>query len=1198
MAHLTDPPPAYTLPFSAPLKDVKEASEDILSLPVDEIVRKALRRLSEHTHLILWGALLDWRMSVPRIQKHFTFLVPDDKLDTLSAELTQMGLPLTTLPNHLINNEGDFLRRSRLHRVTQAIDCYRLQCIHLVPASLPGYTEDELEPTPLDGTTATLYVPRPSAVYAGILRMMRKYRKFCSERYKLQSDLELLIYYNLLGFEKMSAGDDIEDSEFEKRSAEAAERIRGWGRAGQWREGEEWMEDALVGIVKGEKDIATLPHLGSTADGKNPRTPKPLVRMDDSSETVWHTTVYIEVEDEPPFWLAHQPACRFRAFALILKTRRSLHLSATGTHATYHARIGRLSLLRHIGARTPCSLYGTAFALATDTGKHPQMRRAVDADDAVATSTSPLAFHARHPADCPHTAGASCGQPIRLDASILIADPRASAASGQPMTTTTPPATAGSTAPPTHLTADAAGDTTTTTTPTPTSEPSEKAPRLQDPETQAPPTGFAHRYLPRFIPFFATFQRPRRPRDRRRLREKAGDEHDSADEVPRPSMTEKAGQTYYVIRPEPPALHFKLKPRNPLLYFLFLVSCNVILPVLLFYPLIHFTPLELRDVVGISSSALGLSSCFDAPMRLWKLTKHRTSFGPLNSTRWFHLDFSMWFYTTAMLVFAIPLIIAPTVPVYDMFNMATVMLILPAGIMFALTIIPLSPRLENWRRRAVPVQITSDGVVKAAPVGLRVEPVAPGTTAPSHNTSATHIEQSRSPPTTHFYEAFDDDEDPNQGHAPYTAVDAEHAAPYTTPYLPSEEDPDDTRVKPAMFYVIEDIVAVDFGYRRPWRRRLRARWRASPPFREHMRRQTAYWVFASIFHAGITAATTWGSSFRFAFGWNLGMFFMWALIAGYCSWLLAQHELENEHTWWVDRERALWADARARAGLKLAPSQPHAVTSEKDAEKAGAEAEMQIEGKTAHAEGRNAAGQIVDGIEIVGEPEEIPSPTSVASQASRMDRSYSLPAVEHRARFSDDRDRASYERGRASYERGRHGRPSLHGEHSEPAPITDDSVEIVGVRDHHGRLRAAQREAGAPDAPGVVRLDEVRRSKSEHGHGHTRSKSEQQRSKSERRRSMGSGLRRRSESRRRHSEQGPRPVERSKSEGDHDDNITTLFIQSLHCGHALYRPEFISNNPSSLRSTPVQSCGGRCQYWEKLAKEGRLGKAAGATKRL
>ena len=84
----------------------------------------------------------------------------------------------------------------------------------------------------------------------------------------------------------MSAGDNIEDSDSEKRREEAAERIRGWGRAGQWREGEEWMEDVLVGIVKGEKDIASLPHLGSMVDGKTARTPKPLARMDDSSESV------------------------------------------------------------------------------------------------------------------------------------------------------------------------------------------------------------------------------------------------------------------------------------------------------------------------------------------------------------------------------------------------------------------------------------------------------------------------------------------------------------------------------------------------------------------------------------------------------------------------------------------------------------------------------------------------------------------------------------------------------------------------------------------------------------------------------------------------------------------------------------------------------------------------------------------------
>ncbi|KAJ8509451.1 hypothetical protein ONZ45_g8393 [Pleurotus djamor] len=179
---------------------------DILALPTDEIVRRALKRLSEHTNLILWGALLDNRMSVPRIQKNFTFLVPDDTLEKLSAVLTQMNLPVATLPNYLVRAEGDFLRLSRLHRVTQATDCLSMQCIRLLPASLPGYTQDELEPAFLEGTLVTIYVPRPSAVYAGILRMMFKYCKFCAEQSKLESDFSMLVYYNLLGLEKVPAG--------------------------------------------------------------------------------------------------------------------------------------------------------------------------------------------------------------------------------------------------------------------------------------------------------------------------------------------------------------------------------------------------------------------------------------------------------------------------------------------------------------------------------------------------------------------------------------------------------------------------------------------------------------------------------------------------------------------------------------------------------------------------------------------------------------------------------------------------------------------------------------------------------------------------------------------------------------------------------------------------------------------------------
>ncbi|EPQ55148.1 hypothetical protein GLOTRDRAFT_121418 [Gloeophyllum trabeum ATCC 11539] len=241
------------------------AQEDIFSLPTDEIVRRALQRLAEHTQLIVWGSLLDRRMRLPRIQKAELHI---DKLEALSAMLTQMTLPVATLPNSVVSTEGDFLRRGRLHRVTRATDCFGMQCLHLMPAPLPGYTEDDLEPAPLDGTSLTMYVPRPSAVYAGILRMMLKYPRWCAEQYKLQADLELLVYYNMLGPEKMSAGYELEEREMDRRGMEAAEPVRGWGREGQWREGEEWMEDALVGIVTGEKDITSLPHLGTMAHGK------------------------------------------------------------------------------------------------------------------------------------------------------------------------------------------------------------------------------------------------------------------------------------------------------------------------------------------------------------------------------------------------------------------------------------------------------------------------------------------------------------------------------------------------------------------------------------------------------------------------------------------------------------------------------------------------------------------------------------------------------------------------------------------------------------------------------------------------------------------------------------------------------------------------------------------------------------------
>jgi len=266
---------------------------------------------------------------------------------------------------------------------------------------------------------------------------------------------------------------------------------------------------------------------------------------------------------------------------------------------------------------------------------------------------------------------------------------------------------------------------------------------------------------------------------------------------------------------QPPPLHFKFKWKNPTLYIIFLIFCNVLLPCLLYYLLRIYTSLEQRGVVGISSSALGLSSCFDAPFRSYKLSRFRRLYGPLEDGVWWHLDFTMWLITYATLVFSIPLIVGPVVPVYNMFLMSTPMLVLPVGFVFAISLLP-----SKWLDGKMPFWLSSD--------------------------------------------------------KPRTIV------------------------RPAVYYVLEDIVAVDFGYKRPWREALRNRYDASPLFRRHMRRQTWYWIFQSIIQFAITAAVTWGASYHFAFGWVLGQFFIWAFVAGFGSNRLAVYELRKEHAWWKE----------------------------------------------------------------------------------------------------------------------------------------------------------------------------------------------------------------------------------------------------------------------------------------------------------
>ncbi|GAA5823923.1 hypothetical protein JCM10212_005003, partial [Sporobolomyces blumeae] len=135
----------------------------------------------------------------------------------------------------------------------------------------------------------------------------------------------------------------------------------------------------------------------------------------------------------------------------------------------------------------------------------------------------------------------------------------------------------------------------------------------------------------------------------------------------------------------PPRLDFAFSPKGPLVYLAFLLTCNVLIPCLLFYLPRIYTTISDKELIGIGSASLGLSSCFDAPLRFWRLTRWRKLYGPLYYAdvehldptylpagqgrvmrqmprNWWHLDFSMWTYQIGLFFFAIPLAVAPAIP--------------------------------------------------------------------------------------------------------------------------------------------------------------------------------------------------------------------------------------------------------------------------------------------------------------------------------------------------------------------------------------------------------------------------------------------------------------------------------------------------------------------------------------------------------
>ncbi|KAF8901179.1 hypothetical protein CPB84DRAFT_1815254 [Gymnopilus junonius] len=243
--------------------------QDPFDTPPADLVKKALAKLSAAgIELIAWGSLLQRSLHVPVVAKHFTFLVPDEQLDKASDIVAKLNLPLSPPHDLLVKSSGDFYSKGRLHRLTRSTTLESVQYLHLFPASFPAYLSSELVKDTSQSPDYTLLVPRASAVYASILRLLASHpRKNPRIRNRLLSDLEMLIHYNLMdlqgGFVDSDDDEQWDTLQMDSRIETAVATVQAWGLNGEWREGEDWMQDALIAVIKGTASMDNLPWFGS-----------------------------------------------------------------------------------------------------------------------------------------------------------------------------------------------------------------------------------------------------------------------------------------------------------------------------------------------------------------------------------------------------------------------------------------------------------------------------------------------------------------------------------------------------------------------------------------------------------------------------------------------------------------------------------------------------------------------------------------------------------------------------------------------------------------------------------------------------------------------------------------------------------------------------------------------------------------------
>ncbi|SJL07396.1 uncharacterized protein ARMOST_10743 [Armillaria ostoyae] len=190
-------------------------------------------------------------MNAPLVPCHFSYIVPDAKLQEASDVLSSMGLPLSVPYPLFVFTGGDLYSKALLHRITQSANLGPARFILLYPSSFCSFSPSELESVnqPLFGSdkfSVPLNVPTVSATYASLVRTAAVYKRNDPARKTLLGELAQLALYNLYdGDYGKGSEDEVDQEEIKRDIQQAVAVVRGW----TWNADEEWIGDALVEVV-------------------------------------------------------------------------------------------------------------------------------------------------------------------------------------------------------------------------------------------------------------------------------------------------------------------------------------------------------------------------------------------------------------------------------------------------------------------------------------------------------------------------------------------------------------------------------------------------------------------------------------------------------------------------------------------------------------------------------------------------------------------------------------------------------------------------------------------------------------------------------------------------------------------------------------------------------------------------------------